>query len=160
MTSYEIVQIDKPDYWARRYFAIPIFIMMLPLCTFLYLKFLKSFEKKWYQNPLFNKFKIVWRILIFTISLSFFGIWTAFTGILATNELIGKQEILQLNAKIIEYRAPKKRKSNRTSQSHYITIYDSNKKEQIELSVNRKFVVGEQFYTRLIKGYWGILYQK
>ena len=160
MTSYDIVQIDKPAYWTRNYFAIPVILIMLPLSTYVYLAFLKSFENKWFQNPLFNKFKIVWKIVLLTIVLSFFGIWTVLTGILLTNELIGKQEIVQLNALIIEYRAPKERTRRSVSKSHYVTIYDLHKKEQIELDVNRKFVVGEQFDIKLVKGYWGILYQK
>lgn len=142
--------------WSIKYFALPLFIVMLPSCSFIYIRFSRPFEKKKYNSKLRVQLRTVFRISIFTLSMTLFFVGTTFSLIILTNAYSGESRAIHLNAKVVGYYTLR----NKGRKRHYIKIQDQQIDRIIELKVQDSYEIGQTFNKTMKIGKWGLIYSE
>jgi hypothetical protein len=152
--SFSFIEIDLAVNWTMRFFALPILIVMIPVCYFIYLKFLRQYETKEYESEIWTRLRTIFRIFILTLAMTAIFIATTLSIIILTNAKFGDSKTVILDATIIDYYSQKSKGRTR----HYIKIKDNQLERIVELKVEEPYHVGEKFTKDLKIGYWGLLY--
>jgi len=154
--SFDFIEVDTATDWTVRYFALPILIVMTPICYFIYLRFLRQHETKEYESEIWTRLRTIFRIFILTIAMTAIFIATALFVIILTNANIGDSKTITLDAKIVDYYS--RRSKGRTR--HYIKIEDKQLDRTVELKVDEPYQLGGKFTRTMSIGHWGLLYSE
>lgn len=154
-TSFDFIEVDTASNWTMQYFALPILVTMTFTCYFLYLKFLRQYERE-YKSRVWTSLRTIFRIFIMTLAISGILFATTLSIIILTNAYFGESKTINLNAKIVNYYTLKSYGRIR----HYIKIQDQQLDRIIELKVDRPYQIGQFFNKRMQMGHWGLLYAK
>ena len=98
-TSFDFVEVDTAISWTMKYFALPILLIMIPTCYFIYLKFIIQHETKKYKSKVWTNLRTTFRIFILTIAMTGIFIGTTLSLIILTNAYLGDSKQINLNAK-------------------------------------------------------------
>lgn len=153
-TSFDFMEVDTATNWTMKYFALPIFILMIPGCYFIYSRFILQHERKEYKSKIRTQLKTVFKISILTLAMTGIFIGTTLSLILLTNAYTGDSRTINLNAKIVEYYTLTSKGRTR----HYIKIQDEQLDRIIDLKVQGPYHVGQTFNKTMQIGKWGLLY--
>jgi hypothetical protein len=153
-TSFDFIEVDTAVNWTMRYYALPILIVMTPVCYFIYLRFLRQHERIEYKSQSWTRLRTVFRIFIMTLAMTGIFIATTLSIIILTNAYFGDSQIINLSAKVVDYYTTKRKGRTR----HYIKIQDQKLDRIIELKVDRPYQVGQVFNKSMQIGQWGLLY--
>ncbi len=153
--AFDYIEVDPAVNWTMKYFALPILILMIPLCYIIYQKFIRQYEKNKYLSGIF----VFFRIFILTIALSCILIVTTLSLILLTNGYLGESQSITLNTIVVDYeiRGEGFRKG---PTKHYVKINVPQSDRIAELKVDRAYKIGEPFIKTMMIGKWGLLYSK
>ena len=119
--------------WTMKYFALPILIVTIPICYFIYLKLIRQHETKKYKSKIWTQLRTVFRIFILTLAMTGIFIGTTFSIIILTNAYAGDSRTIKLNAKIIDYYTLTSNGRTR----HYIKIHDQKLDRILDLKVQK-----------------------
>ncbi len=155
-TLFDFIEIDTATGWTIKYFALPILLILTPICTLIYLKFIKQKEAKEYKSKIATNLRTVFRIITLTIAMTIIFVPTTLSLIILSNAFLGDSKQITLNATIIDYYQTE----NRGKTSYYIKIQDGQLNKTIKLSVNKPYKVGQTFNKAMLIGHWGLLYSK
>ena len=103
-TSFDIIELDTALDWTMTYFALPIFILMVPSSYFIYQNFIYKHERKKYSSITWTRLRTFFRTLIMALGLSVVLVFTTLSLILLTNAYIGDSKTINLNATIVDLR--------------------------------------------------------
>jgi hypothetical protein len=156
-TSYNFIELDTAVSWTMKYFALPILILMIPSCYFIYLRFIRQHETKEYKSKIWTQLRTVLRIFILTLATTGILIGTTLSMIILTNAYIGDSKTINLNAKIVDYYTLT---NNKGTIRHYIKIQDQQLDRIIDLKVQGPYQVGQTFNKTMQIGKWGLLYSE
>lgn len=152
--SFDFIETNLAHDMTMKYYSLPILIVMLPVCSIIYLKFLVQHEGKKYKKKLWTNIRTVFRIIVLTLSLTIVLYSTTLSIIILTNASLSGNKTIVLNAKIVDYYTMKSSGTTR----HYIKIQDPKLNRTVQLKVNKPYVVGQIFIKKMNIGYWGLLY--
>jgi hypothetical protein len=155
-TSFDFMEVDTASNWTMKYFALPILIVMTPICYYSYLTFLRQHEKKEYKSKIWTQLRTIFRIFILTLAMTGIFFATTLSLIILTNAYFGDSKTIKINAKIVDYYTMKSR--GRTG--HYIKIKDQQLDRIIDLKVQGPYQIGQTFNKTMQIGKWGLLYSK
>ena len=155
-TLFENLEVDVAVDWTMKYFALPILIVMIPICNFIYKRIILQHERKIYYNGIWAKLRSPFRIIILTSAMTGIFIGTTLSLILLTNAYFGERKTIKLHAKIVDYHTLTYKRLTR----HYIKIQDQQLDRTIELKVQRPYKVGQTFNKTMLIGKWGLLYSE
>lgn len=155
-TSFHLVEVDTAVSWTIKYFALPILVIMIPTCYFIYLKFIIQHETKKYKSKIWTTLRTIFRIFILTIAMTGIFIGTTLSLIILTNAFLGNSKQINLNAKIVDYYTTR----NKGRTRFYIKIQDIQIDRIVELKVDKPYFIGEQFAKTMYIGKWGLLYSR
>lgn len=158
-TSFDFIEVDTAMSWTMRYFALPILIAMTPICSFIYLKFIRQYETKENKSEILLKMRTVFRVIILTLGMTFILSLTSFSLIILTNGYLGESKKITINAPVIEYRITGEGLKKGITK-HYIKINDQQLGRTIEIKVDRAYQVGEFFNKTMKIGKWELLYSE
>jgi len=153
-TSFDFIEVDTAVNWTMKYFALPILIVMTPICWFIYLRFLRDHETNEYKSEIWTRLRTIFRIFILTLAMTAIFIATTLSLIILTNAGIGDSNTITLNAKVVDYYTLRSKGRTR----HYIKIKDSQLDRIVDLKVDGPYEVGEEFNRSMHIGHWGLLY--
>lgn len=156
-SSFDYIEVDPAMSWTIKYFALPILIGLIPICSLIYLKYLLPHETKNYNSKLLTKLRTIFRIFSLTLAMTFIFIITTFSTIILTNGRIGKSKTINLNAIVIDYRITGEGMKKGITK-HYIKIKDEQINRIIELKVDKAYKVGQPFKKTMKIGKWGLLF--
>ncbi|MES2835922.1 MAG: hypothetical protein V4667_00235 [Bacteroidota bacterium] len=151
---FNFIELDIAVNWTMKYFSIPILLINMPICYFVYIKFLKQHETKQHKSIKKIKLRSTFRIFFMTIGMSVILIGTTLSLIILTNAYLGNTKTIILNAKIIDYYTFK----NKGKTNHYIKIQDSQLNRIVELRVKKQYQIGDKFNKTVQQGKWGLLF--
>lgn len=155
-TSFDFIEIDTAIDWTMKYFAIPIFILSVPLCSYIYLRFIQHHEIKAYNSKIATGLWSSFRIFILIVSLTVILVATTFSIIILTNGYLGDKTKITLNARILDYYTL----SGKGPVKHYIKIEEPQLNRVVDLKVDGPYIVGQRFYKTMKIGKWGLLYSE
>ena len=155
-TAFDFIEVDTATSWTMKYFALPILIVMLPSCYFIYLRFIRQHEKKEYKKRIWTHLRTVFRIFILTLAMTGIFIGTTLSMIILTNAYIGDSRTINLNAEIVDYYTLTSKGRTR----HYIKIQDKQVDRIIDLKVQHPYEIGAAFNKTMKIGKWGLLYSE
>ena len=155
-TSFDFIEVDTATSWTMKYFALPILIIMIPICYFSYLTFLRQYEKKEYRSKIGTKLRTIFRVLTLTLAMTGIFFATTLSLIILTNAYLGDNKTVNINAKIIDYYIIQSKGQKR----HYIKIQDQELNRIIELKVQKPYQVGQTFKKTMNIGRWGLVFSK
>ena len=155
-TSFDFVEVDTAISWTMKYFALPILLIMIPTCYFIYLKFIIQHETKKYKSKVWTNLRTTFRIFILTIAMTGIFIGTTLSLIILTNAYLGDSKQINLNAKIVDYYTTR----NKGRTKFHIKIQDVQIDRIVELQVDKPYIIGEQFSKPMNIGEWGLLYSR
>lgn len=154
--SFDYVETYIAHEITMKYFSLPILLIMFPVCLIIYLKFLVQHEGKKYSKKIWTNLISIFHIITLTIAMTAVLYATTLSIIILTNDSLGENETIILNAKIVDYYS---RESSGTTR-HYIEVQDPKLKRIVKLKVNKPFLIGEKFNKKMKIGYWGLLYSE
>lgn len=152
---FDFFEFEMAVNWTLKYFALPIFIVMIPICYFSYSKFIKQRERK-YKSKILIQLQTIFKVFGLTLGISVIFTGAILSMIILTNAYIGESRTIHLNAEIVDYDTSKRRGRTR----HYIKIQDKQLDRIIELQVKRPYQVRQRFNKTMKIGKWGLLYSK
>lgn len=156
-TSFDFIEVDTATNWTMKYFALPIFIVTIPICYFIYLEFIRQHETKEYKSKIWTQLRTFFRIFILTTGITFVLIITTLSMIILTNSYFGDSKTINLNAKIVDYYTL----TNKSGTiRHYIKIKDQQIDRIIDIKVPESYQVGQTFNKKMQIGQWGLLYSE
>ena len=155
-TLFDFIDVDTATNWTMKYFSLPILLVMIPCCSFIYVRFIRQYERKEYTSKIWTQLRTFFRILTLTLGMT--GIFFAATLsiIILTNAYMGEIRKINLNATIVDYYTSTSRGQTR----HYIKIQDQQLDRIIELKVQSPYQIGETFEKTMKIGKWGLLYSE
>ena len=155
-TTFDFIEVDTAFSWTMKYFALPILLIMIPSCYFIYFKFIFQHEKKKYKSKVWTNLRTIFRIFILTIAMTGIFIGTTLSLIILTNAYLGDSKQINLNAKIVDYYTTR----NKGRTKFYIKIQDIQIDRIVELQVDKPYLIGEQFAKTMYIGKLGLLYSR
>ncbi len=155
-TSFDFIEVDTAVCWTMKYFALPILVVMMPSCYFIYLKLIRQHETKEYKSKIWTQLRTIFRIFILTLAMTGIFIGTTLSIIILTNAYVGDSKTINLNAKIVDYYTLTSKGRTR----HYIKIQDEQLDRIIDLKVQGPYQVGQTFNKTMQIGKWGLLYSE
>lgn len=102
-TSFDFVEVDPAINWTMKYFALPILIIMIPSCCFIYIRFIRQHETKEYKSKIWTQLRTIFKIFILTLGTTGIFIGTMLSMIILTNSYIGDSKTINLNAKLLTF---------------------------------------------------------
>ena len=153
---FDFIEVDTAFNWTMKYFALPIFVIIIPVCYVIYLKFIKQHERKKHKSIIKTQLRTMFRMFFLAFGLTFILAGTTLSLIILTNAYIGDSNTINLNAQIVDYYTTK----GRGGIKHYIKIQDQQIDRIIDLKVQRQYQVGEPFNKTMKIGKWGLLYSE
>lgn len=156
-TFFDFIEVGTATKWTMKYFALPILVVAIPTCSYMYLSFIRQHEKRTFESRIWNQFRTISRIFILTVVLTFILIGTTLSLILLTNAFLGENKTINLNAKILDYYTLN---NNQGRTRHYIKIYDKQLDRIIELKVQGRYEIGQAFKKTMKIGNWGLLFSE
>ncbi|WP_284652400.1 hypothetical protein [Flavobacterium terrisoli] len=154
--SFDYVETNLAHEITMKYFSLPILLIMFPVCLIIYLKFLVQHEGKKYTKKIWTNVRTIFRIITLTIGMTVVLYATTLSIIMLTNDSLGENETIVLNAKIVDYYSMESSGTIR----HYIKIQDPKLNRSVKLKVNKPYLIGEKFNKKMKVGYWGLLYSE
>ena len=155
-TLFDFIEVDTATSWTMKYFALPILLVMIPSCYFIYSKFIRQHETKEYKSKMWTRLRTIFRIFILTLAMTGIFIGTSLSLIILTNAYVGDSKTINLNAKIVDYYTMTSKGRTR----HYIKIQDQQLDRLIDLKVQGQYQVGQTFNKTMQVGKWGLLYSE
>jgi hypothetical protein len=153
-TSFDFIEVDTAANWTMRYFALPLLILMTPVSYYVYLRFLRQYERKEFKSLGWTRLRTMFRIFIMTLAMTGILIATTLSIIILTNAYFGDSKTINLNAKIVNSYTTRSKGRTR----YYIKIQDQQLDRIIDLKVQRAYKVGQTFNKTMQIGHWGLLY--
>lgn len=154
-TSFDVLEVDIPFKWTIKYFSLPILVLTLPSCSFIYLAFLHNKERNKYNSKIWDNLRTIFRIITLTIALTGILGGTTLSTIILTNAYLGNNKEINLQAKIVDYYTLT---NNGGKVKHYIKIQDKQLDKIVDLRVEQPYQVGQTFNKTMKIGKWGLLY--
>ena len=155
-TLFDFVEVDTAVSWTMKYFALPILIIMIPSCYFIYLKFIIQHETKTYKSKAWTNLRTIFRIFILTIAMTGILIGTTLSLIILTNAFLGDSKKINLNSDIVDYYTT----TNKGRIKFHIKIQDNQIDRIVEIQVDKPYVIGQKFTKTMYIGMWGLLYSR
>lgn len=156
-TLFDFIEVRTATKWTMKYFALPILIVAIPTCSYMYLTFILQQEKRKFESKIWTQFRTTSRIFILTFAFTFILIGTTLSIILLTNAFMGENKPINLNAKILHYYTLN---NNKGRTRHYIKIYEPQLDRIIDLKVQGQYEVGQTFKKTMKIGSWGLLFSE
>src|SRR5690242_18286309 len=88
-TLFDFIEIDTAINWTIKYFALPILLIAIPLCCFIYLKFIRQKEKKEYNSKIITNLRTLFRIITLTLGMTIIFVPTVLSLIILSNAFLG-----------------------------------------------------------------------
>lgn len=120
--SFDYVETNIAHEITMNYFSLPILLIMFPVCLIIYLKFLIQYEGIKYSKKIWTYVRSIFHIITLTIVMTAFMYATTLSIIILTNDSLGENDTIILNAKIVDYYTMESSGTTR----HYIEIQDPN----------------------------------
>jgi hypothetical protein len=139
-----------------KYFALPILIVMAPSCYFIYLRFIRQYEKKVQKKAIWTQLRSIFRVFILTLAMTVIFIGTTLSLIILTNAYVGDSKTINLKARIVDYYTLTSKGRTR----HYVKIQDRQLDRIIDLKVQGPYQVGQTFNETMQIEKWGLLYSE
>jgi len=151
-SRYKVFESDEVLLFSAKYFAIPVFVIITPLCYVFYRAVVLPEED--YVEPGFKRtFKIIQGTLAYSVSISVFLIFTLNSLTLITNEYLGSKTV-HIDAHVVRsYKSV-----HHGNESFYVNLKDRSGKET-SLKVDKLYKTGTVFNAAFKRGYWGLLYR-
>lgn len=140
--------------WTVNFFVLPILIVMIPSCSFIYLKFIKQHETKNHTTQMQTTLRSIFRIFFLTLGMTFIFSGTVVSFIILSNTYFEGSKSIDISGKIIDYSLGSK------NNKHYIEIKDNQFERIIKLQVQRPYEIGQTFEKKMYIGRWGLLFLK
>lgn len=140
--------------WTVNFFVLPILIVMIPSCSFIYLKFIKQHETKNYTTQIPTTLRSIFRIFFMTLGMTFIFSGTVVFFIILSNAYFEGSKSIDISGKIIDYSLAIR------NDKHYIEIIDNQFERIIKLQVQQSYEIGQTFEKRMYIGKWGLLFLK
>lgn len=140
--------------WTVNFFVLPILIVMIPSCSFIYLKFIKQHETKNYTTQIQTTLRSIFRIFFMTLGMTFIFSGTVVSFIILSNAYFEGSKSIDISGKIIDYSLGSR------NNKHYIEIKDNQFERIIKLQVQQPYEIGQTFEKRMYIGKWGLLFLK
>jgi hypothetical protein len=154
--SFDLVEADTARGWTIKYFALPIFIVMILCCSYFYIKFIKEHESKVHKKKIWNQLRAIFTILMLTIGLAAILTLTTHSLILLSNAYMGDHRTIYLKATIVDYYTTK----NKGRTHHYIRIQEAQLDKIITFEVEKPYEIGQPFDKTMQIGKWELLYSQ
>lgn len=157
--SFDFIETDTAMSWTIKYFGLPILIVLIPICSFIYLRYLIQYEKKNFRSNSLMIGRTIFRIFVLTLGMAFIFLITTFSTIILTNGYIGRSKTVDINAIVIDYKITGEGVKKGITK-HYIKIKDEQINRIIELKVDKAYKIGQPFTKTMKVGIWGLLYSE
>ena len=155
-TSFDFIEVDTAISWTMKYFALPILIVMIPSCYFIYFRFIRQHEIKVYKKAIWTQLRSIFGIFILTLAMTAILIGTTLSLIILSNAYSGDSKTINLNATIVDYYTL----TNKRRTRHYIKIQDQQLDRIVDIKVQGPYQVGQIFTKTMQIGKWGLLYSE
>ena len=152
--AFDFVEVDRAVDWVIRFFALPIYLILLPSIALMYFKFIRQFETRNYVSKFWTRARSVFRVFILSLGLSFILMVTTLSIILLTNAYTGSIRETDLKAIVVNYEKSKDFRVNK----RYITVKDISTGRIVDLTVKKQYATGDTIYMKLKEGRWGLLF--
>jgi len=154
-TSFDFIEVEPAIGWTMKYFALPIIIVMIPSCYFIYFQFIIQHERKKYKSKVWSNLRAIFRIFILTIALTGILIGTTLSTIILTNALWDDSKEINLNETIVNYYST----ISKGRTKHYIKVHVTQVDRIVKFEVYKPYKIGERFAKTMHIGKWGLLYK-
>ena len=101
--SFDFIEVDTAISWTIKYFALPIFLILIPTCYFIYIKYIRQYETKELKSKTAITLRTLFRVTILTFAMTIIFIPTILSLIILSNAYLGDSKTVQLNATIIDF---------------------------------------------------------
>lgn len=150
----EFTEFSPAIKWTVNFFVLPILIVMIPSCSFIYLKFIKQHETKNYTTQMQTTLRSIFRIFFMTLGMTFIFSGTVVSFIILSNAYFQGSKSIDISGKVIDYSLGSR------NNKHYVEIKDNQFERIIKLQVQQQYEIGQNFEKRMYIGKWGLLFLK